>query len=100
MKVAETEPGIVYEPIALDAIRAAQKRTARAAVRTPLVRLDVEDAPAEIYLKLEVLQPIRSFKIRGAFNAMATLAESDPAALAQGVWSASAGNMAQGVAWA
>src|SRR5262249_57554447 len=52
------------------------------------------------YLKLECLQPIRSFKMRGAYNAMAKLAETDPAALADGVWTASAGNMAQGVAFA
>jgi threonine dehydratase len=64
-------------------------------VRTPLVRLHV-DAPAEIWLKLENLQPIGSFKIRGAANAMAQLM---PADLARGVLTASAGNMAQGVAW-
>jgi threonine dehydratase len=65
-------------------------------MRTPLVRLNVEDAPAEIYLKLECLQPIGSFKLRGAGNAMAV---AEPAALARGVCTASAGNMAQGVAW-
>jgi len=65
-------------------------------LRTPLVRLDVDDAPAEIYLKLENLQPIGSFKIRGAANAMAQV---DPGHLARGVYTASAGNMAQGVAW-
>ncbi len=53
------------------------------------------DAPAEVYLKLENLQPIGSFKIRGASNAMAL---ADPAQLVNGVWTASAGNMAQGVA--
>jgi threonine dehydratase len=66
------------------------------AVRTPLVQLRLEDAPAEIYLKLECLQPIGSFKIRGAMNAMA---EAPPGALEHGVVTASAGNMAQGVAW-
>jgi threonine dehydratase len=66
------------------------------AIRTPLVRLNVSDAPAEIYLKLENLQPIGSFKIRGATNAMGHLT---PAALSRGVLTASAGNMAQGVAW-
>lgn len=66
------------------------------AVRTPLVRLPADIADAEIYLKLENLQPIGSFKIRGAANAMA-IAGSD--ALANGVYTASAGNMAQGVAW-
>jgi threonine dehydratase len=71
-------------------------RTAGAVIRSPLVRLDVEDAPAEIYLKLECLQPIRSFKLRGAFNAMVKAGRE---ALAEGVWTCSAGNMAQGVAW-
>ena len=84
------------EPIPLDAIRAAQARIAGAVLRTPLVRLNVDDAPAEIYLKLENLQPIGSFKLRGASNAM-LLADNDQ--LAHGVWTASAGNMAQGVAW-
>ena len=51
-------------------IEAARERIAGAVVRTPLVRLHVEDAPAEIYLKLENLQPINSFKIRGAINAV------------------------------
>jgi threonine dehydratase len=60
------------------------------------VRLNVEDAPAEIHLKLENLQPIGSFKLRGAGN---RILQADPAQLAQGVWTASAGNMAQGVAW-
>jgi threonine dehydratase len=67
-----------------------------AAIRTPLVRLNVSDAPAEIYLKLENLQPIGSFKIRGAANAMGHMS---PEMLARGVLTASAGNMAQGVAW-
>ena len=80
----------------LDDIRQAQKRIAGAAIRTPLVRLNVAEAPAEIYLKLENLQPIGSFKIRGAANAMAQL---PPERLRQGVFTASAGNMAQGVAW-
>ena len=65
-------------------------------MRTPLVRLPADIAAAEVHLKLENLQPIGSFKIRGAANAMA-LAED--AALANGVYTASAGNMAQGVAW-
>jgi threonine dehydratase len=66
------------------------------AFRTPLVRLDIADAPAEIWLKLENLQPIGSFKIRGAASAMAALPRAQ---LARGVLTASAGNMAQGVAW-
>jgi threonine dehydratase len=65
-------------------------------VRTPLLRLRVDEAPAEIHLKLENLQPIGSFKIRGAGNAMRSAPRE---ALARGVYTASAGNMAQGVAW-
>jgi threonine dehydratase len=84
------------EPIPLDAIQAAQERIKGAAIRTPLVRLNIDDAPAEIYLKLENLQPIGSFKLRGASNAMLL---ASPEQLARGVWTASAGNMAQGVAW-
>jgi threonine dehydratase len=84
------------EAPSLAEIRAARERLAGIATRTPLVRLSVEDAPAEIYLKLENLQPIGSFKLRGAGNAMAVAA---PEALARGVCTASAGNMAQGVAW-
>jgi threonine dehydratase len=79
----------------LDEIRAARERIADVAVRTPLLRLHV-DAPAEIWLKLENLQPIGSFKLRGATNAMRLLPR---ARLERGVYTASAGNMAQGVAW-
>ncbi|HTU97806.1 MAG TPA: threonine/serine dehydratase [Solirubrobacteraceae bacterium] len=82
--------------IALDEIRAARERVADLAVRTPLVRLHVADAPAEIYLKLETLQPINSFKIRGAGNA---IRRAPAEQRAQGLLTASAGNMAQGVAW-
>lgn len=81
----------------LAAIEAARDRVASAAIRTPLVRLRVEDAPAEIYLKLETLQPVNSFKIRGAINAVLL---ASPADRAHGLVTASAGNMAQGVAWA
>ena len=80
----------------LDDVRDARRRIEGAAIRTPLVRLNVFDAPAEIYLKLENLQPIGSFKIRGASNAIARLSHET---LAKGVLTASAGNMAQGVAW-
>ena len=84
-------------PIELAAIRAASERIAGAAIRAPLVRLEVPEAPAaEVWLKLECLQPIGSFKIRGAANAMA---RADPARLARGVYTGSAGNMAQGVAF-
>lgn len=82
--------------LTLGAIRAARPAVMCAAVRTPLYRLNVFDGPAEIYLKLENLQPIGSFKIRGAANAMAQMSPSE---LAGGVLTASAGNMAQGVAW-
>jgi threonine dehydratase len=79
----------------IDDIRAARERIRGVAIRTPLVRLNV-DSQAEIYLKLENLQPIGSFKLRGAANAMRL---AGPERLAGGVYTASAGNMAQGVAW-
>jgi threonine dehydratase len=82
--------------IPLDEIRRACERIADAVTRTPLVRLEV-DAPCEIWLKLESLQPIGSFKLRGALSAVRAAAPSE---LADGVFTASAGNMAQGVAWA
>jgi len=66
------------------------------ALRTPLVRLPLESAPAEIYCKLECLQPIGSFKLRGAANALLQIPRET---LQQGVVTASAGNMALGVAW-
>ena len=78
-------------------IQDARQVIAGSAIRTPLVRLNVRDAPAEIYLKLENLQPIGSFKIRGATNAMGHMAAE---VLARGVLTASAGNLAQGVACA
>lgn len=81
-------------PTAVD-IDAARQRIAGAAIRTPLVRLDV-DLPFELWLKLENLQPIGSFKIRGALNAIRSLPRER---LAAGVYTASAGNMAQGLAW-
>jgi threonine dehydratase len=76
------------------AIENVRRVIADSAIRTPLVRLN--GIEAEIYLKLENLQPIGSFKIRGAANAMARLSASQ---LQRGVVTASAGNMAQGVAW-
>jgi threonine dehydratase len=66
-------------------------------VRTPLVPLPTEPGQPEVFLKLETLQPIGSFKIRGAYNAVRQLT---PAQLAHGVWTVSAGNAAQGVALA
>jgi threonine dehydratase len=80
----------------LGAIREARQAIAGSAIRTPLVRLNAPEIQAEIYLKLENLQPIGSFKIRGAANAMAHMSADD---LRKGVVTASAGNMAQGVAW-
>lgn len=74
----------------------ARKHVYEAAVRTPLVRLN-HDGPTEIYLKLECLQPIGSFKIRGAYNAVRLLPEEQRR---RGVWTVSAGNAAQGVALA
>jgi threonine dehydratase len=76
-------------------IRSAQTRIASIAVRTPIIKLDWDEGPGELYLKLELLQPIRAFKIRGAYNAMAALNRSE---IEQGVWTASAGNHAQAVA--
>jgi len=83
--------------IAIEEIRAARERLAGRVLRTPLVQLDLPDQPAAIYLKLENLQPIGSFKLRGALNAVL---QTDPDDLRAGVVTASAGNMGQGVAWA
>jgi threonine dehydratase len=74
----------------------ARKHVYEAAIRTPLIRLNY-DGPAEIYLKLECLQPIGAFKIRGAYNAIRLLPEEQRRG---GVWTVSAGNAAQGVALA
>ncbi len=74
----------------------AAKHVYEAAIRTPLIRLNY-DGPAEIYLKLECLQPIGAFKIRGAYNAVRLLPEEQRRC---GVWTVSAGNAAQGVALA
>ncbi len=79
--------------IALEDIYRARDVIGEVAVRTPVVRLDV-DSDAEIWLKLETLQPVRSFKIRGAGNAVL---QATNAELAGGVFTASAGNMAQGL---
>lgn len=74
----------------------ARQHVYEAALRTPLVRLNY-DSPADIYLKLECLQPIGSFKIRGAWNAVRLLPDEQRK---RGVWTVSAGNAAQGVAFA
>jgi len=89
--VAEPLP----ERIPLDAIRQARARIKDSAVRTPLVRFPY-DGPREIWLKLETLQPVGSFKIRGARNAIAAI---DPEVLKKGCYTASAGNMALGLAY-
>ena len=85
--------------IPLSDLREAARAIYAAAVRTPLVRLELDaGAPiGEIYLKLEVLQPIGSFKIRGAYNVVRQLSQND---LKDGIWTVSAGNAAQGVALA
>ena len=82
--------------IAIDEIEAARERIAGIAVRTPLVQLPVNGAEPRIYCKLETLQPINSFKLRGAANAVLS---APPDVYAKGLITASAGNMAQGVAW-
>ena len=84
--------------ISLDTVRAAATRIYPVAARTPLIRLDpVSRGGPEIFLKLEVFQPIGSFKIRGAMNAVSKLTAAE---MADGVWTVSAGNAAQGVALA
>lgn len=92
--------GVPERRIPLTAIRDAATAIYEAAVRTPLVRIELgpEDSPlSELYLKLELLQPIGSFKIRGAYNLIRQLPQD---VLRQGVWTVSAGNAAQGVALA
>ena len=81
---------------AIGSIQAARTRLAATIVRTPLVRLNLPEASATISLKLENLQPVGSFKMRGAGNAILA---SERGQLIDGVWTVSAGNMAQGVAW-
>jgi threonine dehydratase len=84
-------------PVTIDEIRAARERIRNVAIRTPLIRLRHDAAVPEIWLKLETLQPINAFKIRGAANAVAMLS---PQERAKGVWTISAGNAGQGVAYA
>jgi len=85
-------PGLI--PLKL--IEEARERIKGTVLRTPLVRLNVDDAPADIFLKLENLQPTGSFKVRGASNAIAL---AGPDARKRGVYTCSAGNMAQALAW-
>ncbi len=84
-------------PIELAAIRAARDRIAGTIMRTPLVRLELGPGFPEVRLKLENLQPINAYKLRGAANAVALLSEAERA---RGVWTISAGNAGQGVAYA
>src|SRR5438105_9376050 len=84
-------------PIKLTEIRGARTRIARTIVRTPLIRLELGPDFPDIRLKLENLQPINSYKLRGAANAVAMLSELDRK---RGVWTISAGNAGQGVAYA
>ena len=84
-------------PIELAEIQGARERIAGTIVRTPLVRLELGPDFPDIRLKLENLQPINAYKLRGAANAVAMLSESDRQ---RGVWTISAGNAGQGVAYA
>jgi threonine dehydratase len=83
--------------ISLDTVRDAAAHVYEAAIRTPLVPLPTDPGHPQIFLKLETLQPIGSFKIRGAYNAVRQLPAHE---LDRGVWTVSAGNAAQGVALA
>jgi threonine dehydratase len=84
-------------PISLDDIEQARTRIAGTVLRTPLVKLDLGKGGLDIRLKLENLQPTNAYKIRGAANAVARLSDEDRA---RGVWTISAGNAGQGVAYA
>ena len=84
-------------PIELSEIKEAQKRIAGAILRTPLVRLELGSGFPDIRLKLENLQPINAYKLRGAVNALAMLSEPERK---RGVWTISAGNAGQAVAYA
>src|SRR5213594_2142078 len=84
-------------PIQLSEIKEARKRIAKTIVRSPLIRLELGPEFPDIRLKLENLQPINAYKLRGAANAVAMLSEQERA---RGVWTISAGNAGQGVAYA
>jgi threonine dehydratase len=84
-------------PIALNEVREARARIAGTIVRTPLIRLDAGPGAPDIRLKLENLQPISAYKLRGAANAVALLTDAERR---RGVWTISAGNAGQGVAYA
>jgi len=84
-------------PIAIEDVEQARERIAGTVLRTPLVKLDLGPDAPEVWLKLENLQPTNAYKIRGATNAVARLSDKDRA---KGVWTISAGNAGQGVAYA
>jgi threonine dehydratase len=84
-------------PIAIEDVEQARERIARTVLRTPLVKLELGPDTPEIWLKLENLQPTNAYKIRGATNAVARLSDEERA---KGVWTISAGNAGQGVAYA
>jgi threonine dehydratase len=96
MQYNRTSGSEIPGQIPLKLIEEARERIKGAVLRTPLVRLNVDDAPADIFLKLENLQPTGSFKVRGASNAIAL---AGPDAKKRGVYTCSAGNMAQALAW-
>jgi threonine dehydratase len=83
--------------VSLDSIRAAADRIAGVALKTPLVRAYFPDVPGRVLLKAEGLQPIGSFKLRGASNKILQLS---PDEISHGVITYSSGNHAQGVAYA
>ena len=91
---AKLEP---VRPIRLEEIERARERISKTIIRTPLVRLELGADRPEIWLKLENLQPINAYKLRGAANAVAMLSGSERK---RGVWTISAGNAGQGVAYA
>ena len=84
-------------PIAIEDIEQARERIAGTVLRTPLVKLDLGSDAPEVWLKLENLQPTNAYKIRGATNAVASLSDEERS---RGVWTISAGNAGQGVAYA
>ncbi|MGA7540247.1 MAG: pyridoxal-phosphate dependent enzyme [Steroidobacteraceae bacterium] len=94
---APSPPLDAVRPIGLEEIREARARIADAVVRTPVFRLELGPAYPDVRLKLENLQPTNSYKLRGAVNAVSRLPES---ARRRGVWTISAGNAGQGVAYA
>src|SRR3954469_13618433 len=94
MLTAAIEP---VRPITLQDIREARQRIAGTAIRTPLIKLELGAGFPDIRLKLENLQPINAYKLRGAANAVAMLSDEERK---RGVWTISAGNAGQGVAYA